>query len=127
MPGPDDGADTTMTTLTQLGPAATALVALVALLIGVATVRQKARSDRRDQWWKRAQWAIDHALDERSSNSRTAGLNALTMLGRSRLAGTEELELLDSLGIDELTGLAPADALAHDGMEAPEPEEGGGA
>lgn len=113
-----------MTTLTQLGPAATALVALVALVIGVATVRQKARSDRRDQWWKRTQWAIDHALDERLPHGRTAGLNALKMLGRSRLAGTEELELLDSFGIDELTGLAPTEALAHDRKDAPEPEEG---
>lgn len=96
-----------MDTLSQLGPAATALVAAVALIMGAVTVRQKASADRRDQWWKRTQWAIDQALDERGEDHRVVGLNALDVLSRSRLAGSEELELLESLGVDRLKPLAP--------------------
>jgi hypothetical protein len=30
--------------------------------IGIGTIWQKWRSDRRDAWWKRVQWAIDKSL-----------------------------------------------------------------
>lgn len=116
-----------MDSLSRLGPAATALVALVALIVGVVTVRQRGEADRRDQWWKRAQWAIDHALDDRSTDHRTAGLKVLGTLSRSRLARDEELELLASLGLDELTELAPTDELLDDdvgGSGSNQDEEG---
>ncbi len=44
----------------SLAPLATFGVALVAYF----AYRQKTNADKRDQWWKRAQWATDAALDQ---------------------------------------------------------------
>lgn len=80
--------------LADLGPPATVLVATVALFVGLRTVRQRDRADRRDQWWKRAQWATDLTLSD-DPHRRELGYTALAVLGASRLAGPEELDLLD--------------------------------
>lgn len=48
--------------LARLGPVATAAAAVVALAVGLGTVRQRDRADARDQWWRRAQWALDLTL-----------------------------------------------------------------
>lgn len=80
--------------LVELGPLATLVVASVALFVGLRTVRQRDRADRRDQWWKRAQWVIDLTLDD-DPHRRELGYNAMLLLFDSRLAGPEELELLE--------------------------------
>ena len=53
-----------------LAPLATFGVVLVAYL----TYRQKSHADRRDQWWKRAQWGIDSALNDADPQRRLAGI-----------------------------------------------------
>ena len=91
--------------LGALGPLAVLLGALLAALISWGTLRQrtaadalalaqKREADNRAEWWKRTQWALDHALDE-DPNSKALGLAALAVLTHSELARTEELELLD--------------------------------
>lgn len=95
--------------VSQLGPVATGLVALVALVVGTLTVLQRSRADRRDQWWKRAQWAIDLTFAGQAERQKLA-FRVLGVLGESKLAGAEELRILDSLAADELRSLAPVAA-----------------
>lgn len=87
----------TLEALAQLGPLATGVAALVALVVGIVTIAQKNRADRRDQWWKRTQWALDAALDD-DENRAAVGLAALTYLGESRLAKKDESALLEWRG-----------------------------
>jgi len=82
----------------RLGPLATVLTAVVALAVGVRTVRQRTEADRRDQWWKRAQWALDLAL-EPDADKQLVGFQVLRYLARSKLATFEELELLDAVAV----------------------------
>jgi len=85
----------------QLAPVATLVVATVALYIGLRTVRQRDLADRREQWWERFRWASDLTFSQ-DAEARELGLNVLVLLGTSRLAGTEELDLLDARTTVEL-------------------------
>ncbi len=76
--------------LAALGPFATLLVVLAALV----TVRQRTAADRREQWWQRAQWALDRALDDDPA-PRELGLAVLSVLADSGLARQEEVALFD--------------------------------
>lgn len=75
------------------GALATALGAAVALVVGIATVRQKSKADRREQWWRRAQWAIDNATGEREA-AVEAGLISMTHLIASPLATDGDIRLV---------------------------------
>ena len=68
------------------------------------TLRQKAISDDRAEWWKRTQWALERALDE-DEDIKALGLAALDVLAGSELARNEELELLD-IAWKSVNGLA---------------------
>lgn len=85
----------------DLAPIATLGVGTVALYIGLRTIRQRDLADRRDQWWKRYQWATDLTLDE-DVHRRDLGLRVLETLAASRLAGPEEIDLLDEAVTAEL-------------------------
>ena len=84
-------------TLSLLGPVATGVSALVALTVGLVTVRQRREADRRDQWWKRAQWALDRVMSPSQSQSQAAvGFAVLERLATSDLARREELLVLEA-------------------------------
>lgn len=84
-------------TLSQLGPVATGVAVMVALAVGFVTVRQRREADRRDQWWKRAQWALDLVMSPSESQSRAAvGFAVLERLASSELARREELLVLEA-------------------------------
>jgi hypothetical protein len=78
-----------------VAPLATFGVVLVAYL----TYRQKTHADRRDQWWKRAQWGIDSALDDADPQRRLAGIKVLVQLIGSDLATAEDAELMSALAV----------------------------
>ncbi|MFC9350268.1 hypothetical protein [Arthrobacter sp. NPDC057013] len=81
------------------------LAAVIAAWIAWRTLAQRREADRRDQWWKRTQWAIDLAMD-RDSSRAVVGLVALKHLAASDLCTDEDYELLDKIGgakIDALT------------------------
>ncbi|MDJ0313285.1 hypothetical protein [Arthrobacter sp. H35-D1] len=91
--------------LAALGPLAILIGAIAAAAIGAFTLRQRTESDAlaltqrreaddRSEWWKRAQWALDRALDDSATN-KALGLVTLEVLARSKLAHAEELELFD--------------------------------
>lgn len=56
------------------------VVAATVVLTGVlATIRQKERTDRKDQWWKRVQWSADLVLKP-DDRHKALGMAALTAL-----------------------------------------------
>lgn len=78
------------------GALATAFGAAVSLAVGIATVRQKTRADQRAEWWRRAQWAIDHVISDRDEAAE-AGLIALIHLVDSALASDDDVRLVRDL------------------------------
>jgi hypothetical protein len=77
-----------------LTPAVATLMAAVVALTGVgATVFQKWRSDRRDAWWKRAQWAIDKSLNA-EPDVREIGNRAMLVLVNEKGVSDTDLEVL---------------------------------
>ncbi len=81
--------------LSDLAPIATLVVGSVALFVGLCTIRQRDLADRRDQWWKRFAWAIELTVGDDLA-AKDLGLDVLDLLGRSALAGREELEILEA-------------------------------
>lgn len=79
----------------SLAPLATFGVALVAYF----AYRQKTKADKRDQWWKRAQWAIDAALDQEDPQRRLTGVSVLVHMVDSDLATTEDADLMKIVSI----------------------------
>lgn len=78
-------------------PLATLIAALIAAGIAVVTLIQRHRADKRDQWWKRAQWAMDLAINGELP-AKLVGLKALSQLGQSKLLAREEEEFLFEVG-----------------------------
>jgi hypothetical protein len=79
--------------LSALSPVAITVAAIVAAVVGLLSLRQKARADNRSEWWRRAQWALD-ASRSLSHSEAEMGQKAIDLLGRSDLASPEELALL---------------------------------
>ena len=98
----------------ELAPVATLIVATVALYVGLRTVRQRDLADRRAQWWERFRWATELARSD-DEESRQFGLDGLELLVSSRLAGPEELDLLE-VGMTAALRLHP-DLLDDTGVE----------
>lgn len=78
-------------------PLATLIAALIAAGIAVVTLVQRHRADKRDQWWKRAQWAMDLAINGELP-AKLVGVKALNQLGQSKLLAREEEEFLFEVG-----------------------------
>ncbi len=68
-------------------------------LVAYKAYRQRLQTDKRDQWWKRAQWAIDAALDSNEQVQFT-GLQVLTNLKTDSLATPEDVAIFDSIAED---------------------------
>lgn len=105
-----------------LGPVATGVVALVALVVGVVTIVQRAQADRRDQWWKRAQWALDLSLEDDAPRA-AVGLAVLVYLADSGLAGREEARLLRAVRSRDVDKEEPLQDDGTDEYELIDPEE----
>lgn len=84
-------------TAAEWAPLATGLVAAVALVVGVLTVRQKSIADRRSEWWKRVEWAIEQTLSD-TEQRRIVGVEVLTQLLESDQPTKDEVRLIRALG-----------------------------
>jgi hypothetical protein len=62
--------------ITRFVPILAAAVVLAGVLL---TIRQKERTDRKEQWWRRIQWAAD-AVASSDERRRCIGMSALTAL-----------------------------------------------
>ncbi len=76
-----------------LQPTVTAAAALVVLTGAVVAVLQRRRADRKEQWWKRTQWALDLVRSD-DDYSQVLGANVLAQQARSRDADREDARLL---------------------------------
>lgn len=83
------------------------LGAVLAAIVGWRTLKQRTLADAlaleqqrtadgRAEWWRRTQWALDHAL-AKAPSTRALGLVALATLAESELAPVEELKMLDNM------------------------------
>lgn len=108
----------------EWGPIATAGSAGVVLLAAAITVRQRNRADRKDQWWKRTQWAMDLTLSD-DEEAQVLGLAVLEQQIGSRLADDEDVKLLEV----PILGIALPDRSAGDqdgdDLSEPSPDSAG--
>ncbi|MFF2319058.1 hypothetical protein ACFVTE_22650 [Arthrobacter sp. NPDC058097] len=95
------------------------LAAVIAAWIAWRTLTQRREADRRDQWWKRTQWAIDLAMD-RDFSRAVVGLVALKHLAASDLCTDEDYEMLDKIGGAKIDALTQSEESAR--REAAEPQ-----
>lgn len=58
-------------------------------------IAQRELAASREEWWRRFTWAAELTLDDEARTKRTAGLQLLTKLAQSDLAGHDEWVLLD--------------------------------
>jgi hypothetical protein len=84
------GAQIALSTATLIVSMITAL-----LVLGSATfaTRQRESQARREEWWRRFQWAMTLALDYGDPYKRQVGTTAIDALINSPLAGTDELRV----------------------------------
>jgi hypothetical protein len=97
-----------------------ALGAIGAIIVGIFTIRQRADSDARAQWWSRVQWAVDLSFEEERSR-RTVGFEALALLAASPLARAGDVEFLRGLTLDPLEGVQTRGEGPFSLTESPEP------
>lgn len=72
-------------------------------------VDQRELAGRREEWWRRFTWAAELTWDE-AEVKRVAGLQLLTKLAQSDLAGQDEWLMLDAFQarvLNELDDLEP--------------------
>lgn len=92
--------------LAGLSPVAVLLAAVLAFTVGLMTLRQRTRADRRSDWWDRAEWALDASMSDDPVRMAT-GLNVLSVLAESELASAEEIEILTAAWQEPLAEAAP--------------------
>ena len=63
----------------ELAPWVTLVVGLLAFTGVCLSLAQKSANDRRDAWWKRAQWAIDKGLSP-DQTTREVGIDTMQVL-----------------------------------------------
>ncbi|MGC0273762.1 hypothetical protein ACO0LV_12300 [Pseudactinotalea sp. Z1739] len=92
--------------VSALGPAMTLLAAIVAALIAWRTYLHRRAQDRKDEWWRRTQWALDRALPDQGVALDVA-LKVLKHQADSALAGEEEQHMLKAVSAEILGPYAP--------------------
>ncbi|WP_380166921.1 hypothetical protein [Jannaschia sp. R86511] len=93
-----------------LGGLAALLAAVIAGGAAVSVARrdrwQRERSDRKQQWWTRAHWALDATTSDRS-DVRLAGYRMLEALGESEWAGEHEADVIAAATERSLSAPSP--------------------
>lgn len=98
-------------------PQATLLSAVGLGFVGFLTLWQKLRTDRRDQWWKRAQWAVDLALTD-DERTQIVGWAAI-----ARLVESDEATRRDDLFLRQVVDAAlPDEEEVDDDVVEEDPE-----
>lgn len=108
----------TLGVISTAGPLFTLLAALIAGGIAIMAYKQRKRADNQAEWWRRAQWALDHAADEDVEKGRI-GLRALEYLLKSSLT-TQEDRLFTGAVLTEIISVTVRRA-----EQSPEPMDKG--
>ncbi|MDQ1060117.1 hypothetical protein QFZ23_004018 [Arthrobacter globiformis] len=98
------------------------LAAVIAAWIAWRTLAHRREADRRDEWWRRTQWAIDLAMD-RDFSRAIVGLVALKHLAASDLCIDEDYEMLDKIGGTKIDALTLSEESARRQASKPQPTE----
>jgi|HubBroStandDraft_1064217.scaffolds.fasta_scaffold170712_1 hypothetical protein len=78
----------------MLTAAEVALIVSGVALIGTgATVYEKRLADRREAWWGRTQWALEHTLSDQDTD-RTIALLMLDVLQASKSANKDDRRMI---------------------------------
>lgn len=72
-----------------LQPLATTAGAALVLTAAVVTLQQRVRADRKDQWWRRTQWALERLLSD-DEDSVVLALEVLRLQVKNRVADQED-------------------------------------
>jgi hypothetical protein len=75
------------------GGAAAVLAAAIAFVAARRQAEVNRIAGRKEQWWKRAEWALDLTLSDKSEN-RIVGLDTLDALSRSEWAAEHEGDVI---------------------------------
>jgi hypothetical protein len=105
--------DQFFTRFQAVGPTVAAFVVLGG---AVLTIWQKSRTDRRELWWTRVQWAADKSVDP-DPGSRDIGAAALASLAAEKVKHAGDRNLLGAIANNELADVAKLVA-AQDSHEA---------
>lgn len=89
----------------------TLVVGVLATLGVVGTLLQRNRSENRDAWWSRFEWALESTYSENASR-RQDGWRVLGVLAESTLATRTEEDLILSL-CAHLLGTEDSQAASH--------------
>jgi hypothetical protein len=88
--------------LAAFAPVGTFAAAVVAAIVGLGTVRQRSYADRRAEFWRRTEWALEATVHP-DPQMQTMGTMVLASLAKSELiASDEELQLLDAVWVDPI-------------------------
>lgn len=102
---------TTLTVITALAAIAAAALSWWA---GHQSTGQREHQARREEWWRRFQWATDLAMSAVDGKVRV-GLALLTVLGHSPLATTDELDAISAVNAEVFEVLtSPPPEREHD-------------
>ncbi|MFC5379459.1 hypothetical protein [Aquipuribacter nitratireducens] len=92
------------------GGLAALLAALVAGAVAASVARrdrlQRERTDRKNQWWTRAQWALDATTSDRAW-VRVTGFRMLEALAESEWADEHEADVVAAATAPSLSGPSP--------------------
>lgn len=104
-----------MTWVTVLAAIAPYAAATAVLLVGWLSVRQKQRNDRKEQWWKRVQWAADLILSAQEAERVVGMATLVAVIKQADQLDEDDAALLqaiiDVVGLQkDLDAGAPAEA-----------------
>lgn len=85
------------------------IAAIIAAGIAVATLWQRSIADRKAEWWRRAQWALDTSYSENPERSQL-GLDVIADLAKSA-PGADEARIIQIASNEPLLA-------AEEGLEA---------
>ena len=110
--------------LAAFAPVGTFAAAVVAAIVGLNTIRQRSYSDRRAEFWRRTEWALEASVSP-DAQLQAMGTMVLASLAKSDLiASEEELRLLDAVWIDPIAEAEEAGLDEEFGGDGG-PEDGG--
>lgn len=90
-----------------------------AMLLPLAIAYVAYRVYRADQWWKRAEWALDAASEGRAHTRRRFGNKAIDELLVSRMAPTEDFTMFDAVVAERYADLVQEIALSDPTVSPP--------
>lgn len=107
------------------GGVAAIIAATIAYFAARQNARRQERADRKNQWWARAQWALDLTLRTDDAHAQEVGFDMLSALAKSEWAGEHEGDVIaaatqPALDAEEI-GAAPE--VDVDMGARPEPDE----